>query len=410
MKKNYFENERMEYEQIEIPEELDFVVHQAISVANKKRKKKFATMTGRVAGIAAAALILSLTLGANTSYAFAKAVSKIPVLKEVSQVLTFRDYSEEIDADPDPIKPIKKHNKQDGTDPDAQITPIDSEGFDTTEAVEKTPFEKWEESLTPEQLKQIVSVYNPAAAKESEEAGVYETTILLAYLPAEQAAEAGIIGDVAVYGYHENGSLSGVVVRMGDTLHVFADWTYLNEAGVMPDVSVQDLYGTGEKSLVVYLYNGLGTGIPVAMKESDEQQLVVGGEDACEETTSANEEKNGTEKDTESVIVAGDSKVGEANDSAAQEPADGSTVIISEESEKKTETVEIAGKESAEGKVNESETADKEQEPQVIVVEKELTEAEKTCQVWVLHVTDNGLVSNLFDAKDFDPVTDRSEN
>lgn len=76
-----------EYKNVQIPKELDEVVNQAIKT--KARRKKNSGWKW-VAGIAAAAIIF--TSGVNISPAFAKALSEVPVVKEVVKVITFREY------------------------------------------------------------------------------------------------------------------------------------------------------------------------------------------------------------------------------------------------------------------------------------------------------------------------------
>lgn len=91
------------YESIQIPEELDEMVNKTINNANKKspsklrRKKRFFT--------AAAATVMIcgvLTVGVNTSEAFANSASEIPIIGNIARLLTFTEFefkSDVINAD-----------------------------------------------------------------------------------------------------------------------------------------------------------------------------------------------------------------------------------------------------------------------------------------------------------------------
>ena len=100
------ENGKKTYESIEIPKNLNETVMQTIASRNKEELKmkyennenKKATETkkrpvwrGCVA--AAAAVLVAGTIGLNASPAFAENMSKVPVVGQLAQVLTFRSYS-----------------------------------------------------------------------------------------------------------------------------------------------------------------------------------------------------------------------------------------------------------------------------------------------------------------------------
>lgn len=89
------------YDSIEIPDELSDVVNRAISSVNqeeirmksrKKRKKDTVVRIFRYAASAAAGLLVCLTIGLNTSEAFAKEMSGVPVIGALARVLTIRSY------------------------------------------------------------------------------------------------------------------------------------------------------------------------------------------------------------------------------------------------------------------------------------------------------------------------------
>lgn len=81
---------KLEYENIEIPKELDAVVERALG----KRKRKRAPIAW-FGGVAAAAVLF--TAGVNTSPAMADALGDIPVIGKMVHVLTFTEYKVEQD-------------------------------------------------------------------------------------------------------------------------------------------------------------------------------------------------------------------------------------------------------------------------------------------------------------------------
>jgi hypothetical protein len=94
MNNNSLEQLKKEYINIPIPKELDNIVNAAIKnsrAASSKGKNSFK----RAAIIAAstAAAIGILTVGINTSPAFALALSKVPVVGSLVKVLTFKEYT-----------------------------------------------------------------------------------------------------------------------------------------------------------------------------------------------------------------------------------------------------------------------------------------------------------------------------
>lgn len=89
------------YDSIEIPDELSDVVNRAIASKNKeeirmksrkKRQKNTVVRIFRYTAAAAAGLLVCLTIGLNTSEAFAKEMSEVPVLGALARVLTIRSY------------------------------------------------------------------------------------------------------------------------------------------------------------------------------------------------------------------------------------------------------------------------------------------------------------------------------
>lgn len=95
------ENKRYEgmgkkvYDDIEIPAELHDVVEQAIASRKKSSmnvRKAVIIRAFRYAATAAAGLLICLTVGLNTSEAFAKEMQELPVIGQLAKVLTIRSY------------------------------------------------------------------------------------------------------------------------------------------------------------------------------------------------------------------------------------------------------------------------------------------------------------------------------
>lgn len=101
-----FEEVKKQYEEIEIPPELNLIVKQAIKTARNHQNdiptsnpREGVHMSRRYTGLKVAACVVVLVLGGitaglNTSESFAKAASKIPVLESFAKVMTFRSYQE----------------------------------------------------------------------------------------------------------------------------------------------------------------------------------------------------------------------------------------------------------------------------------------------------------------------------
>lgn len=85
---------KKKYDNIPIPQELDFVVRQAIKegkkqqMMNKKKRKKWPKIL--TAGIASAALFF--VIGVNTSEPFAASVRNIPVIGNLVRVVSFHEF------------------------------------------------------------------------------------------------------------------------------------------------------------------------------------------------------------------------------------------------------------------------------------------------------------------------------
>ena len=96
MKCNYFQDEKLEYEEIEIPDELLFMVRQTVAADRRKKVAGRRMRVLKAVGSVAAVLFLCLTIGVNSSYAFAEAAVKIPIVKSVAKAVVIRSYRPEI--------------------------------------------------------------------------------------------------------------------------------------------------------------------------------------------------------------------------------------------------------------------------------------------------------------------------
>jgi hypothetical protein len=94
MKNKDFNRLIKDYKSVPIPKELDSVVQNALIKSGIKINKR-TTMYRRFAPIAAsiAAAAIILTAGINSSPAFAKTLSEVPVVGSIVKVLTFKNYT-----------------------------------------------------------------------------------------------------------------------------------------------------------------------------------------------------------------------------------------------------------------------------------------------------------------------------
>ncbi|EPY11363.1 RsiV family protein [Paenibacillus alvei] len=81
---------KRKYKDIPIPKELDSIVKNTIKQGKKKRKR--VNWTKKLIGAGAAAAILMIA-GINTSPAFAKAISNVPLVGSLVNVLTFTEFT-----------------------------------------------------------------------------------------------------------------------------------------------------------------------------------------------------------------------------------------------------------------------------------------------------------------------------
>ncbi|HYE12442.1 MAG TPA: DUF3298 domain-containing protein [Patescibacteria group bacterium] len=93
MQDNSLNQLKKEYMNTPIPSELDFIVKKAFreNKINVSTNNKSLTKLIKIAASIAAAIAV-LTIGINTSPAFAEALSKVPVVSSIVKVLTFKEF------------------------------------------------------------------------------------------------------------------------------------------------------------------------------------------------------------------------------------------------------------------------------------------------------------------------------
>ncbi len=298
MKRNYFQDEKLKYEDIEIPDELLLMVRQTVAADRRKRAAIWRVRVIRMAGSAAAILFLCLTIGVNSSYAFAETAVKIPVVRTVAKAVVVRDYRPDIIAVyeehkasgkteeapesgqiPDTVEPVVSGNDAISEDAALQQTTDQPAEQDTPQAADG--FDGWKSDMTLDKFREVTEIYTPEMEERYASAPERLRTILLAVLPEE---------DVALYGYHEGGKVTGTALRVKDTYQYF-DWNYMNESKKLPDITLTDADGDGEEEIVVLLYNGT-----MQKKEISKEDIAEPGSDAGEAGKESTETKE-TKKD-----------------------------------------------------------------------------------------------------------------
>lgn len=309
-----FDLEKLEYDSIEIPKELHTMVNRTIAKDRKRRLLKRRRAFVKMAASIAAMLILTLTVGVNSSYAFARTARKVPVVGPVAEVLTVRKYEKEKAADEEYQREIQAEMlaMEEKETVETEILPVAEieEAEAIPEIIEEGPMtlEKWVAGLSIEKLSQITEIYNVEMENLYAETPEKLDTILLAQIPEKETY---------LYGYHHECSKQGVALRMGDKLQYFG-WTYMNDTHELPQLSYVDMNEDGTEELVVLLYNTIVTEVKpqTVVVEGNEEQvseetITVSGNDVVadsveEETTSETTEESkqtseSTETDTKTV-------------------------------------------------------------------------------------------------------------
>lgn len=278
-----WKNEKEEYYNIEIPEELHTIIEQTITYDRKFKKVKVRRKIIKFSGSFAAAIFLSFVVGVNSSYVFAKTANKIPVVKTVAKALIVRDYTLEIAKD-NALQESLEAEKNSSNNADASLdatgqnTDINANnsvsGSDTVSDNDLdtvSSAEEWASSMTIEELNEVTELYTSEMDDEYADQPEKLKTILLAY-DSEN--------DIYLYGYHENGSTSGVIVRIGDAFQYF-DWIYMSDEEILPEIAVSDYDDDGDNEVAVLLHYGEADN---TLSESEEK-VSVSGNDVVEENT-----------------------------------------------------------------------------------------------------------------------------
>lgn len=343
MKHDYFQDEKLKYEDIEIPDELLFIVRRTVAADRKKkasaRRNRMLKMTGSVAAI----LFLCLAIGVNSSYAFAETAVKIPVVKEVAQAVVVRSYRPEIAAvyaeykvnnrtEKAPEEMLKKQPEETETLPAESGNDVLQASEEITEIQpaeqvfpqEQDAFDVWKTEMTAEKLREVTELYTPGLEKQYAETPEKLRTILLAELKEQ---------DISLYGYHEEGTVTGAALRVGDT-HQYFDWHYMNESGKLPEITCKDLDGDGSEEILVFLYNGatgkkeiLKEDITTPKEEAGEDTTAEEAEDPDEQGEISSEKKDETA--TESVTLSDNDTKEPAKESRETKQAAGELWVVS---------------------------------------------------------------------------------
>jgi ribosomal protein L30E len=83
---------KKEYMDIEIPVELDLVVKKSLREGKRIMTRKKYIRRALVSAASLALVTSALTVGLNSSEAFAASLSEIPVIRNIVRVLTFKKY------------------------------------------------------------------------------------------------------------------------------------------------------------------------------------------------------------------------------------------------------------------------------------------------------------------------------
>ena len=265
MKYNYFQDEKLKYEDIEIPDELLLLVRQTVAQDRRKKASVRRNRILRAVGSVAAVLFLCVAIGVNTSYAFAETAVKIPVVKSIAKTVVVRSYRPEIIAVYEENKSSKNSkNSKNGGEPEAEteqpqpeVIPTES-GNDVIsgdvvqpEKTEEQPekpvggMDAWKAEMTVDKLREITERYTPDMEERYADAPEKLRTILLAEIPEKR---------VSLYGYHEDKKITGVALLVEDSVQYF-DWNYMKENGKLPELTCADIDGDGTEEIMVSLYN-----------------------------------------------------------------------------------------------------------------------------------------------------------
>lgn len=341
MKHNYFQEEKLKYEDIEIPDELLLMVRQTVAADRRKKAAAWRNRVIRMAGSVAAILFLCLTIGVNSSYAFAETAIKIPVVKSVAKAVIVRSYKADIIALDEENSKAKEEKQVTEQAPEEALPSVSdndtvSENEASEQPAEQEPEEvlegidAWKAEMTPEKLKEVTEVYTPDMEERYADTPEKLRTILLAELPEK---------DVSLYGYHENGRVMGTALRVKDTCQYY-DWNYMNSTKKLPELSFADADGDGEEELVILLYNGEPQMEMISKEDIEGLDKTAGENGESSENTDSNKNKEAAEETAsgQDKTAAGDT----LEKKAAETGAENTSTNKTSESMENTTTSKVA--------------------------------------------------------------------
>lgn len=211
--------DKSQYDNIEIPDELESVVKNAIKESKHLKRNKKARLIVKKLGTVAAAFVICVITFLNASPIFAQAAYEIPVIGDLCRILTFREYHFE-----DEIKYI-----------DVKIPKIENTG--------KTDLEQ-RVNLEIQNIIQERVAENETIAKE-----YYEAFVETGGKP-EEFIPMGIIVDYEIKCINEQ-YVSFVVSQYQTTFHDYNYTLYYNfdlESG--RNFTLKDWYGNNYREIV----------------------------------------------------------------------------------------------------------------------------------------------------------------
>lgn len=295
MRDDCFQEEKLHYEEIEIPKELLLMVRRTIAADRRKKAALWRSRLLKMAGTVAAILFLCLTIGVNTSYGFAETVVKIPVVKSVAKAVVIRGYRAKLIAVYEEQRQKGQAEEAPENQPEETATTENSNDVLMQEeasapSADEKPEEAadrlavWKAEMTPEKFREVTERYVPDMEETYADKPELLRTILLAGLPEKE---------ISLYGYHESGSTMGVALFVKDSYRYF-DWNYMNEDKKLPEISFVDTDGDGSEEVVVFLYNKAAEIKEIVKQESANPETPA--KETAAETTTENSIETGQEK------------------------------------------------------------------------------------------------------------------
>ena len=240
------------YNAIRVPDELSSVIEKAIETERKEtgrsvimKENKF-----RKAWIpaAAAVFVIGVSIGLNTSEAFAKSAENIPILGTIAKVLTIRDYESEDNVNISIEQPEIVVDGNQNAQTDSETVPSLDETTDKTLADTSDTKEPSDSSSTEyvasvnAAIEKIVSDYKADATKRIEE---YKQAFLETGGTEEEWLERGADIDVSYeIKYQSDTALSLVLTTNESWVSVYGQQYFFNMDLVNgKDITLEELLG-----------------------------------------------------------------------------------------------------------------------------------------------------------------------